>query len=433
MKLLTWWRHKTRAERWFLAGGALVVALHAISIAIRRAGHLGDFDVSREFGRRFLAGEPLYAGGLHYPYMPAAAMWFAPLALAPPWIAFAARYAVALACTWLTFRMLAAMVAPRAIEKPALRITVAGLCLFLSSHYVLRDLDDGGPHLILLAILTGAFYCVRRGRSTPAALCFGLAAALKAPNVLLLPFLVWKRQWQLAALATAATIAWICLPAPWMGSGKWWEYQVTWTRTVLASAAGRPAAGARESEERRQNQSLRAVVARRLQPRDTATAGPEATASFLAPPLATVAPLALVGLFAAATYRHRRDAIGAGWLLEASAVLLLTLLLSPATWVQHLVLVIPALYLIVAEHCTVRRLGPTATAAMIAYAILALVLNRELLGRATYLVLLDHGLHTLCLLLLLGVLLLRRPAAHPHHAVGVRTTVMERQREARCT
>jgi len=60
-----------------------LVLLHWAVIAQRRSEHPGDFDVSREFGRRFLTGEDLYAGGLHYPYMPSAAMWFSPLAWIP--------------------------------------------------------------------------------------------------------------------------------------------------------------------------------------------------------------------------------------------------------------------------------------------------------------------------------------------------------------
>jgi hypothetical protein len=43
------------------------------------------------------------------------------------------------------------------------------------------------------------------------------------------------------------------------------------------------------------------------------------------------------------------------------------------------------------------------------YAFLALVLNRELLGRAAYLELLTWGLHTIALLLLLAVLLIQQP------------------------
>jgi len=70
---------------------AVMLAIHLGVTLQRRTHHAGDFDISREFGRRFLAGEDLYAGGLHYPYLPAAGLWFAPLALASATTAFVAR------------------------------------------------------------------------------------------------------------------------------------------------------------------------------------------------------------------------------------------------------------------------------------------------------------------------------------------------------
>jgi hypothetical protein len=107
-------------------------------------------------------------------------------------------------------------------------------------------------------------------------------------------------------------------------------------------------------------------------------------------------------------YRGRDDP---GWLLECSAVLILALLLSPVTWTQHLVLVIPALYLIVTEGYAIRPLGVAASGAVAAYAVLALVLNREILGRNLSLLALSYSIHTLALLLVLAVVLLRRPTA----------------------
>jgi hypothetical protein len=99
------------------------------------------------------------------------------------------------------------------------------------------------------------------------------------------------------------------------------------------------------------------------------------------------------------------------WLLESSAVLILALLLSPVTWTQHLVLIIPALYLIATEARAGRALGWLVSAGMGAYVVLALVLNRDIVGKAWSLVLLSYHIHTLALLLVLAIILLRRPTA----------------------
>jgi alpha-1,2-mannosyltransferase len=382
--------------------GIVVVAVtvHAIVIAVRRMTHVGDFDVSREFGRRFVAGEPLYAGGLHYPYTPTAALYFAPLALLPAWLGFALRYAVALAGLWLTLRLLHAMVSEHDASLTGRRLALAAVTLGLAAHYVVRDLDDGGPHLILLAMIVVGLWRVARGGIGRAALWFGLAAALKAPNALLLPFFVWKRQWRLAALTALAIAAWSALPVVWMGPAAWWHHQRQWITTVGASVAGTASGGEKASEERPQNQSLRATVARLF-------------GAHLPTPVSHLPSIVIIALVA---WWSRRPWSGPGdprWLAGASAVLIVSVLLSPATWVQHLVVVIPALYLIAAAARGARRLPPAAMAAMALYAVLALGLNREVLGRAVYVALLADGLHTACLLLVLGVLMTSTPAGAP--------------------
>ena len=384
-------------------------------IANRRATHVGDFDVSREFGRRLLAGEALYAGGLHYPYMPSAALYFAPLALLPPGLGVALRYAVALACLWLTLHLLHAMTAARDARLAAQPVALAALTLVLASHYVLRDLDDGGPHLILLGMLMAGVYSVWRRRDVAGAAWFGLAAALKVPNALVLPFFVWKRQWRLAALTAMALAVWTVLPAAWMGPASWWQHQHEWLRAAYASASGAPSGGAKESEERLQNQALRPVLARyRTSAAAALPAGsddePDTSGDTLArrtdasriPALATIA---LVALAAWWSRRPTPSGVGPTWLVELSAVLILSVLLSPVAWVQHFVVAIPALYLIVAAQRGSPGLSLPATGAMALYFLLAVLLNRELLGRAAYLTLLGHGLHTVGMLLILAVLL----------------------------
>ena len=376
------------AARWLAALAVAVLAAHAGTIAVRRQSLGGDFDVSREFGRRLLVGKPIYAGGLHYPYMPTAALAFAPLALLPAWLAFALRYAVALAGLALTLRWLSQL----SDLPPARRLTWGAAVLLLSLHGVLRDLDDAGPHLILLTLLVAALWCVPRGRDAVAALCLGLAAAVKAPAGLLLLFFAWKRQWRLAALGAAALAFWIALPALWMGPGGWWQAQRQWTVTAFASVGGMQQGAARESEARPQNQALRPAVTRIAE-----RLGASPDAAWWAASAATVLVTAAVAWWCRRPWRGGGDR---RWLSEGSAVLLLALLLSPVTWVQHLVLFIPALAVVVAAWLAGSR-GVVATAAMALYALLSLGLTRALLGRDLYVDLLALGLHTVCTLSLL--------------------------------
>ena len=406
--------------RWaLLSVGAAVVVVQLVVIAHRRATHGGDFDISREFGRRFLAGEPLYAGGLHYPYMPSAAMFFSPLALVGPSLGIALRYAAALGCLWLTLGWLHAM-----RGWPAPRFTIDALALALGSHYLIRDLDDGGPHLMLLAMLVGGMSCAEKGHERLGATWFGLATAIKAPSALFVPFFLWKKQWRLAAWTVLATFGWIALPAVWMGPASWWAHQCEWAGVAAGSVFGRRAPVAEESEVRIQDQALRPALLRYL------VTYPEGHALRLPQradvPILDLEPVTaervasgiMLGLLAACAWRFRaayRSPASREWLVQCSAVLILELLFSPVTWVQHMVLLLPALFLIASDVCAGGGLGTPLRAAMALYVILSVVLNREILGRDRYLLLLSYHTQTLCMLLVLAVILLRQPAAGQTH------------------
>ena len=419
--MLMWLRSRPWARRAIVAiACVVVVATQWVVIAHRRAIAPGDFDVSREFGRRFLEGQHLYEGGLHYPYLPSAAMYFAPLALVDSNLGILLRYGVAVACLWLTLFLLYMMVRERSAQVASKRLTIGVLTLVLASHYIIRDLDDGGPHIILLAVLVGGIYSVWKGHDELGAIWFGLATALKATHGLFLPFFLWKRQWRLAACSLIATACWIVLPMVWMGPSSWWSHHRQWSRIALGSVLGARAEVAEQSELRVQNQALRPALMRYLvsytedHPLRLSHPG-SLPALTLAPATANgLATLAMLGLLAICAWQTRRRYHGPNdpaWLLEASVILILAPLLSPVTWVQHLVLLVPALYLIVSEDRGIKRLGTPASAAMAAYVVFALVLNREVLGKDLYLLLLSYHSHTLCMLLVLGVLLARRPTS----------------------
>lgn len=421
--------HSTIARRWFArpwarrAFGAVclvVVIVQAFVIIQRREKHLGDYDVSREMGRRFLAGEYLYAGGLHYPYTPTAALSFAPLALVRPGVGLGLRYAVAIVGLWLTLRMLRTLVGHRRRLDSGTVFAIEAITLVLAAQYVIRDLDDGGPHLLLLAMLVAGIYCVSRGRDGLGAAWFGLATVLKAPVGLMLPFLLWKRQWKLAAMAVAAAVLWTVAPMAWMGPASWWSHQEEWTRTALQSILGNPRPGVRESEQRVQNQSLKLALTRYLvtypDGHPLRVAHPAyLSVGHLNPQVAdwVVKGGVLAFLIGCARLMRRRyrGPDDPAWLLECSAVLILALLLSPVTWTQHLVLIIPALYLVMVEGQAIRPLGVLVSAGMWVYVVLALVVNRETVGKDLSLVLLSYHIHTLALLLILAIILLRRPTA----------------------
>jgi len=211
-----------------------------------------------------------------------------------------------------------------------------------------------------------------------------------------------RREWDQDApfdVPPGIGVGWMTLPAVWMGVAPWWQAQREWSLVAVASAAGHPSGGAKESEARVQNRALRPVLARYCPPSPALVA-----AAGNACPLPAVVLTALVALFAwwMRDPSVRRDDLS--WLVQCSAVLILSALLSPVTWTQHLVVVIPALYAIAAAQRGGPGLGPASSAGMGVYFALAVLLNREVLGRERYVALLAYGVHSLSMLIVLGVL-----------------------------
>ncbi len=383
----------------------MAAAIDLAAIALRRIRQPGDFDISMELGRRFIHGEPLYRGGLHFPYLPAAAMFFSAFSLLPKPLAFAIFYSLAIASLWLILRMLAAM-----LGKPVPGLRERGLplgvaTLILASHYIIRDLDDGGPNIILLALALGGVYFAWRRREIAAAGCLGAATALKATAGIFIPFLLWKRRWRLAAYSAAAAAFWIALPALWMGLWSWWVYQRQWIQSAAGFAVGlNPAAAHYYGAQNIRNQALGPAIEQLMAvwPRTIPISGPAASAA---------SALVMVGIFCWFSRRPYGECLELNWLAETSGLLILAALLAPIAWVQHLVLAIPAIYLIVADWVAKRNFGVAASSAMVLYIILALLLNRTILGRAGYLALLDYHIHTVCMLLILSVLMVRYRAS----------------------
>jgi len=413
-----WYWSRPRAERWIWAACVLFAPFELAAKAFGHTVAYGDFNVHRDFGMRFLQGTPLYKGGHCFNYMPISALFYAPLAMVPPPLASLGRTGLAMVCLVYVMRTLGAMVRGQARAGPWPGVAVAACAVLLCGQYVLRDLDDGGPHLIYLAMILGAMQAVRRGREGRAALGFGLAIALKMTPGLFLPFFVWKRRWRLAVYTSLATAAWIALPSVWMGPGSWWRHQDQWNRLALDVFASRMDQAREFNEVRVQNQALKPAVTRLL------VAYPAGHPLKVNHPLdfpvlhldepsaRRVATLVCLGLLGGVAWWSRRrwsEPDDPRFPLEMAAVLVLMPLLSPVTWLQHLSFLLPATYLLAAEHLAFRRWSRPVAAMVAIYALITVVCNRGFVGRDVSLLLFSWHAHTWAILALLGLLMGARP------------------------
>lgn len=395
----------------------LAVIAHAIIVVGIRPAHFRDFDLHRLIGTWFLTHQDLYGCGICYPYMPIGAMYFSLLALVSRTVAFALRYTAAITCLWLTCVLFHRMIRDRFPDVANATLLLSIIAVLLATQFILYDLDDGGPHVILMGMMVGGMYAVWTGREKFGAIWLGLAIALKVTPGLFLPFFLWKRQWRLALYTTVATLCWIVLPMLWMGPTSWWNHQLTWTRVAVGSALGMETQYTRINEDNIRNSGISPALMRYL-----VTLAPEHplrqndpgyTPVFDLPPaharvLVAGAVLSLLGIFGKYTRRPYGGPGDSQWPEECSMVLILMLLLSPLTWIQHLPWLVPALYWIAAKACSHGGLNPLSKAALGLYVVITIVLNYELLGKHNFTVFLSFKPFTLAMVLILAIVMGQR-------------------------
>jgi hypothetical protein len=400
--------------RLLTVGLVLTAAVHGYIVAFQRSFHFRDIDIHREIGRRFLSGEYLYANDYCYAYMPTAGLYFAPLTLMGRNESLALRYMVGIGCLAATALLFQRMVYGTDASKwRSLLLTGVG-AVALSLQFTLNDLDDGGPHLILLGILTCGVYAIWVGREWVGAVLFGLGIALKITPALFVLLFLWKRQWRVAFYTVLATIFWIVLPAVHMGPTSWWKHQAEWTRNATLSVLDQQIEGRQDNELQMANISLRHTLMRYLVTYPENHRLRQVDPSYkpvldLPPRAATLivvsVALGLLGLFAWSSRNPFQGPRDTAWPRDCAGVLILALLFSPLTWDQHLVWLMPAAFIVVAAARTSGGLSYGGYVMLGIYGLLTMVLNYEVLGRVRWELLKSYHHLGIAMLILFGLLL----------------------------
>jgi alpha-1,2-mannosyltransferase len=385
-----------------------------------------DFLWHRHLGEAFLEGEPYKAGGTHY--LPARTMLDAATAWLPYRIDRAVVYVAALAAlawTLLAWRRLAdGADRSRGGDEQAFdgrngALAAIGVTLVITAAYIQRDLDDCGLQLLLLFFLTAAAVALRAARPLACGFWLGLATAYKLTPVLFLPYLCWKGQWR-AAVSMVAILGVLCLaPAVWLGWDKNQEaHRQWWAQTQASLGADDPVENGVEPPSPR-NQALTLALARLVEtypPGHSLYVDHPLFAQFLdlAPRQAKRVVQGALLLFAGLLAWQFRGGRSAGaahrWPREWAIVTLLTAILSPLCWVQHLVLALPAVFLVV--RAALQRGGLARwqwCVAALAGVVMLFAGQRDLLGQGLFMVAMASKLHTWAALAVIALVLsLRR-------------------------
>ena len=123
----------------------------------------------------------------------------------------------------------------------------------------------GQPNLLLLALLLGAFACLRLGRQVAAGALVATAAAIKAFPILVLGYLVYRRMWKASFATVAALAAWLLIaPLPFRTPAQAVDDLSVWARGMLFTYDKHGIAQRPLRSYSYKNQSIMAVMHRLL-------------------------------------------------------------------------------------------------------------------------------------------------------------------------
>ncbi|MFD0593132.1 glycosyltransferase 87 family protein [Catellatospora coxensis] len=289
-------------------------------------GHRGWFDVLVYYGTVngwVHEGGRVYdylVPGTHYgfTYPPFAAVVMLPMSMLGWHTAIAVNVALtAVACALVLYWL----VDPIAREHGWPRLFTFGVaaCLLAASQPARDTVSFGQVNLVLVALVLADAWLLASGRSRWAGIGTGLAAAIKLTPAIFIVYLLLARRWRAAAVASATAAA-ATLLAALVAPGPSWTF---WTSTFGDTARIGDLFYI-------SNQSLRGVIARL----DPETSHPGYW-------------LFAVGCVLALWAWRVRRAVLVGDVWGGFALTgLAACLVSPVTWVHHLVWVAPALILL---------------------------------------------------------------------------------------
>ncbi len=396
---------------------AIVCAwLILLACALRALGKPldGDFKLHWESGRRFLAGEFLYANGHNIPYPPFWAMAHAPAALLPLPVAKALLFPLGVAALVVLLKLLRKLAAPVFHLDPAQAFWVAAAALFLVGRFVIRDLAELGVNTFLVMLTWLAIFLWTQRREWLAGTSLGLAIALKCTPAIFAAYFLWKRQWRMFAITSLAAALFTLAPILVQGPASYWKHMATWTAHAWQGfGSADPSVGVLGPEPL-QNMALRPALARYLIHLPTGHLGRAEHPLYvdllgLRPAVAGwVIKGILAALLASFLYWSRRevaDRQNPQLLWELGALAILMLLFSPITWGQHCVALLPACYFIAALAFTRRGLPRWMLGLLAVYVLFIPILSRDLLGRDLALLFASYHVATLAILGLLVVVI----------------------------
>ncbi len=352
------------APRWYLNPRVQTVALWVVAVVAVVEGAYAvfkrenDFNCHIAFGQHFLEGTPYRSPGNVYPL--GRGMLDGLLTWGGYYPTRAVCYLLAVGSLFAIFHLWGKMTeawfpASKPQRRAAVLFTLAALL-----PVIIRDLDECGLQILLVLMLTLGAYALYCGRAWQCGFWLAAAITYKATPLLFLPLLLWKREWKAAASVVVCLVGFGLLPAVQLGWNATLASHRTWLTNTVAIMRDMPDAypslpnGIEAPKV--QNASLKAGLARWVE------TYPPGHALYMDHPLffqfgslpVAKAKLAVDGtillLGAVIAWSMRRGWSGSQGrqrlVGDWAVACIFAALLSPVCWKQHLVVLVPAVFLL---------------------------------------------------------------------------------------
>jgi Glycosyltransferase family 87 len=199
-----------------------------------RGRSIMDYKLWYDIGRHVLAGDEIFflrSGKYNFMYPPTCALFLAGASLLGQAGLILLLIAINSVAWFYSIRLTAILASGQSQVKNAWLYLIPSLLLIV---YVWSSYHLGQPHLVLLALMLGAFAALRAKRELAAGALIAIAAAIKAFPAIAIIYLVYRRYWK-AAASLIVTLAFLLLilPAPFRGFERAWRDLEKWSVGML--------------------------------------------------------------------------------------------------------------------------------------------------------------------------------------------------------
>jgi hypothetical protein len=207
----------------------LVPVLHCL-----RGHSIKDYIVWYETGQLVLHGQEVYPDSLlqkfNFMYPPPCALFLAPVS----WLGqfgLILVLAVVNGAAWIASIVFSVYLATGKRGRQHTLLYFAPN--FIMLVYIWSNFLLGQPSLLLLALLLGAFICLRQKHHISAGVLIAVAAAIKAFPVIAIVYLIYRRYWVAAGSLVVALAFLLALPIPFRGPALAKQDLERWTSGML--------------------------------------------------------------------------------------------------------------------------------------------------------------------------------------------------------